>query len=433
MIEQYSWGQLKEGGARKIDFLTGKPYHFDEEDALYLANGNLRSYGDEAFNSNGIIISTLNLNHFIHFDRANGILEVESGVLLEEILNLVVPCGWFLPVTPGTKYITVGGAIANDVHGKNHHKVGSFACFVESFTLQRSDGTVYDCSKESNSDYFYATIGGMGLTGIILRAKLKLLAINNHAIVTKAYKFRNLEHYMELNSELEQQSTYTVAWIDCLATGKNLGRGVYYTGEHAGYLQRLPPVNYNKRTFPFTPAKSLINGLTLKAFNTLYYNRPVTKVSQLVHYDPFFYPLDKLLNWNRIYGKKGFYQYQCVIPNAASDAMREILRRISSSGNGSFLAVLKTFGSISSGGMMSFPRPGLALALDFANRGSRTLDLFRSLDDIVLTHGGAIYAAKDATQSKEVFESGYPQLNEFIKYIDPKFSSNLWRRLYGGD
>ncbi|AUR51610.1 FAD-binding oxidoreductase [Aquella oligotrophica] len=430
MIEQYSWGRIKASKPAQIDFPSAN-YSFLQRELQYLAKGNLRSYGDEAYNDNGIILNTLHLDHFIHFDRANGVLELESGVLLEQILNLIVPCGWFLPVTPGTKYITVGGAVANDVHGKNHHKVGSFGCFVDSFTLLRSDGLIYQCSRELNSHYFYATIGGMGLTGIILRVKLNLLTVNNHAIVTKAYKFRNLEHYMELNAELERQSTYTVAWIDCLASGRSLGRGVYYTGEHAGYLERLPAINYNKRTFPFTPTKSLINGLTLKAFNTLYYNRPVAKSPQLVHYDPFFYPLDKLLNWNRIYGRKGFYQYQCVIPNAASDAMREILRRISISGNGSFLAVLKTFGSISSGGMMSFPRPGLALALDFANRGNSTLDLFRSLDDIVLTHGGAIYAAKDATQSREVFEAGYPQLNEFIKYIDPLFSSNLWRRLYG--
>lgn len=431
MIEQYSWGRIRASKPDHVDF-PSCGYSFKQRDLSYLANGNLRSYGDEAYNDNGVILNTLCLDHFIHFDRANGVLELESGVLLEQVLNLIVPCGWFLPVTPGTKYITVGGAIANDVHGKNHHKVGSFGCFVDSFTILRSDGMIYECSRESNSHYFYATIGGMGLTGIILRVKLNLLAINNHAIVTKAYKFKNLEHYMELNAELEGQSTYTVAWIDCLASGRSLGRGIYYTGEHAGYLEKLPPISSNKRSFPFTPAKSLINGLTLKAFNTLYYHRPLTKLSQIVHYDPFFYPLDKLLNWNRIYGSKGFYQYQCVISGAnQAEVMREILTRISKSNNGSFLAVLKTFGSIASGGLMSFPRSGIALALDFANKGRITADLFRELDNIVLAAGGAIYAAKDAMQSKEVFEAGYPRLNEFIKYVDPLFSSNLWRRLYG--
>lgn len=417
--------------ANFCEHLTTKEDFDNKKDkASILAIGSLRAYGDEAYNDNGVVINSLSLNKFINFDRKEGYLTAESGVTLCQILHLIVPCGWFLAVTPGTKYVTLAGAIANDVHGKNHHKEGSFGCFVEEFELIRSTGEILLCSKTQNSELFYATIGGMGLTGWITWAKIKLKPILNNTIITKAYKFANLEEYFSLNNVLAEKSTYTVAWVDCIASGSKMGRGMYFTGEHAGFNDTLLHVKTKKLNIPFELPISLINKFSLKALNFLYYKRPVKSSPHLIHYDKFFYPLDMISNWNRIYGRKGFYQYQCVIPpNNAYPALKELLQQINKKGMGSFLSVLKTFGDISSGGLMSFPRAGVTLALDFANTGRQTLELFQILDEIVVSAKGAIYPAKDARMSEKTFYASFPNTPEFIKHIDPKFSSNFWRRV----
>jgi FAD/FMN-containing dehydrogenase len=397
-----------------------------------LTYGNGRSYGDVCLSDQASIINSRFLNKFIHFDRKDGILTCEAGITLQEILKLIVPTGWFLSVTPGTQYVTLGGAIANDVHGKNHHAVGSFGCFVEEFELCLSSNERLICSKAQNANYFFATIGGLGLTGWIVWAKIRLLPICNPNMVTNSYKFANLDEYFALNTELAANNDYTVAWIDCLSSGAKLGRGIYFTGAHAGYQEELIQPKASHLGMPIYLPVSLINRYSLQIFNFLYYNRRQSSAPVMQHYEPFFYPLDAINNWNRLYGQKGFYQYQFVIPfTNAREVIAEVLKHISKRKMGSFLAVLKTMGDIGSGGLLSFARPGVTLALDFANQGNKTIELFRILDQIVLEAGGAIYPAKDACMSPELFMRGYPNLDKFKLLKDPKFSSNFWRRVVG--
>lgn len=395
-----------------------------------LAFGNGRSYGDVCLNAGGALLRTRRLNRFMAFDRATGRLSCESGVLLKDILDLVVPQGWFLPVTPGTRFVTVGGAIANDVHGKNHHLQGSFGHHVRQLELLRSDGVRIACSAHESPDWFRATIGGLGLTGLIVWAELQLMPISNPFMVTESIRFRNLEGFWALNAEAESRWPYTVAWIDCAATGKRQGRGIFMLGRHAPPQADLPAWRTSNRRFPVDPPLSLVNGLSLRAFNWAYYHRPLPKGHLLNHYAPYFYPLDGIQEWNRMYGRKGFFQYQCVLPPAASsEGMRDLLHIIAQRKEGSFLAVLKTFGNASAPGMLSFPRPGTTLALDFPNRGERTFKLFIELDAVVRANGGALYPAKDARMPGELFRSGFPEWEDFSSFIDPNFSSSLWRRV----
>lgn len=427
-----SWGRLNYAKAAKIICPDTKLNFLQYTDTKILTFGKGRSYGDVNQNSEGTIIDNSYHNRFIGFDREKGILTAQSGVTLEQVLDLVVPQGWFLSVTPGTRYVTLGGALANDVHGKNHHKVGSFGTFVEAFELCRSDGSRIICSKTQNSEYFYATIGGLGLTGWVNWIQIKLTPIQNDNMVVSSIKFTNLDEYFELNQKLEQEYTYTVAWIDCLASGKSLGRGIYFAAEHSPTNDDLVAKSKKSRNFIFNPSFSLVNKLTLKTFNWMYYHKSYPSLPKLQHYLPYFYPLDGINNWNRMYGKSGFYQYQCVIPYTnAKQNITEILKTIEQSGSGSFLAVLKTFGEIHSGGLLSFPRRGVTLALDFPNQGKNTKELFSKLDQIVYSAEGALYPAKDAMMDARMFRQSYPKLDEFIKYKDPKFNSNFWNRVTG--
>lgn len=391
-----------------------------------LPYGNGRSYGDVCLNAGGTLLSTRGLDRFIAFDPASGVLRCEAGVLLADILDLCVPRGWFLPVTPGTRFVTVGGAIANDVHGKNHHAAGSFGCHVRAFELLRSDGERRRCSPQENPDWFAATIGGLGLTGLIVEAELQLRRIAGPAMTVENTRFADLDEFFALNAVAEERHEYTVAWVDCLAARP---RGWFMAGNHAGAeAAREAPPPGKARTLPLTPPVSLVNGLSLRAFNPAYFHRPLP-ARATVHYVPYFYPLDGLLHWNRMYGPRGFYQYQCVLPATARAALDEILQAIAASGQGSFLAVLKTFGARASPGLLSFPMPGSTLALDFPNRGEATRALFGRLDAIVAAAGGRLYAAKDARMPGALFRRGYPALDEFIPYLDPKFASDFWRRI----
>lgn len=403
-----------------------------------LPHGNGRSYGDSNLNPGGALILGRSLDRFIELDPTSGLLTCEAGVLLSEILRLVVPQGWFLPVTPGTQFVTVGGAVANDVHGKNHHLVGSFGNHVVQFELLRSDGSRRICSPTQNPQWFAATIGGLGLTGMVTWVQLRLRRIANPCLQTESIRFRNLQEFFDLSQSSEADFEYTVSWIDCAASGAQLGRGLFNRANHApAVLDQGLPVAVLKgsaetaRKVPVTPPWSLVNQLSLKAFNWAYYHRQVgDHVASLQHYRPFFYPLDALLEWNRIYGPKGFYQYQCVVPTeGAIEGVRRLLSTIARSGTGSFLAVLKQFGTPASLGMLSFPMPGLTLALDFPNQGPASHALFRELDSIVQDFGGRIYAAKDACMSPALFKSGYPQWSAFSTFVDPRFSSGFWRRV----
>ncbi len=397
-----------------------------------LPYGNGRSYGDVCLNDGGTLLVARGLDRFIGFDASTGVLDCEAGVLLVEIIELVLAQGWFLPVTPGTCFVTVGGAIANDVHGKNHHRAGSFGNHVLDLELQRSDGQVLLCSDSDNREWFEATIGGLGLTGLIRRARLQLRRVPGPWIGGDSRRFGDLQEFFALAREADANHEYTVAWVDCAAGGSRLGRGIFMCGDHV--FENARPPSERRLRVPFTPPLSLINGLSLALFNQLYYHRAAAcNPDALWHYRPFFYPLDAVLDWNRIYGPKGFFQYQCVIPEApAQDALGEMLRRIAHAGSGSVLAVLKLFGPICSRGILSFPRLGATLALDFPNRGTSTLTLLESLDQITREAGGAVYPAKDARMSASSFQRYFPGWERFRAFVDPNFSSSLWRRVTEG-
>jgi FAD/FMN-containing dehydrogenase len=392
-----------------------------------------RSYGDSCLNENGVLLDTGHLNRFISFDEETGVLCCEAGVSLADILEVMVPRGWFIPVSPGTKFVSVGGAIANDVHGKNHHRSGTFGRHVVRLKLLRSNGERIVCSPETNADLFAATIGGLGLTGLILWAEIRLKPIVNPFIAMQRIRFSSLTEFMELSTQADRQYEYTVSWVDLLVGGDALCRGIFMCGNHDTSQARAKQLPQKKLplSVPFDFPAMALNPLTVKAFNELYYHaQPGKKVEKVVSYDSFFYPLDAIQHWNRMYGRRGFLQYQFVVPfEHGYESMKDILERIRRSGEGSFLTVLKQFGDIPSPGMLSFPRPGLTLALDFAFRGQQTLRLLDDLDTIVRESGGAVYPAKDARMSGSSFQVFYPRWQEFAHYVDPRFSSSFWRRV----
>lgn len=394
-----------------------------------------RSYGDTCLNDGGTLIDTTGLSRFIRFDEESGVLRCEAGVSLGEILEISVPRGWFLPVTPGTKHVTVGGAIANDVHGKNHHTAGTFGCHVSQFELMRSSGQRLLCSADENVDLYKATIGGLGLTGVILWAEMQLKRISNPLIRMDSIRFRDLNEFFDLSASSDQNYEYTVAWVDCLAKGQQLGRGIFIRGNHLETESATGSFSFRRErkclSLPCSAPNMLLNQVTMNAFNLVYYYRHFARRrSQVLDYDPFFYPLDGLTHWNRLYGSRGFLQYQCVVPCIENNrVMREILYRISVSKKASFLSVLKMLGRRRSPGMLSFPRPGITLALDFPNDGEKTFQLLDELDKIVAAVGGAVYPAKDARMSAQSFRCFFPNWKEFTRFIDPKFSSSFWRRV----
>lgn len=394
--------------------------------------GNARSYGDSCLNDGGILLATRGLDHFIAFDPATGVLTCEAGVLFSEILDLVVPQGWFLPVTPGTRFVTVGGAIGNDVHGKNHHRAGSFGHHVLAFELLRTDGSRLCCSPDENVDWFDATLGGLGLTGLVTWATIQLRRVAGPWMSTESHRFGSLAEFFALSRASDRDYEYTVSWIDCVARGAAFGRGLFSRANHApARPDRRPAASRRRLSMPLTPPLSLVNPLSLRAFNQLYYHRQRARLAHATaHYEPFFYPLDGIAHWNRMYGPRGFLQYQCVVPPETSEAaIGELLQAIAAAGTGSFLAVLKQFGGRSSRGLLSFPRPGTTLALDFPNGGAPTFALLDRLDAIVDAAGGAVYPAKDARMSGERFRRYFPRWDAFTRYVDPGMSSSFWRRV----
>ncbi|MDE2255710.1 MAG: FAD-binding oxidoreductase [Betaproteobacteria bacterium] len=430
MSEWASWGRVHQAAPARVISLVDRAAALpDGAGRSLLAYGRGRSYGDVCLNRDGVILHTRGLDRWIRFDRQSGVLSCEAGVTLREILQLVVPQGWFLSVTPGTREVTVGGAIANDVHGKNHHAAGTFAHHLRGFELLRSDGARLDCTPARHPDWFAATVGGLGLTGLVTRAELQLAPVANAYLDVQTLRFHDLDEFWELNAEAERLWPYTVAWLDCAARGASQGRGVFSCARHAPSQPDLPLFRERRRTMPFTPPFSLVNPLSLRAFNGLYWHKARTRRA-LSHYVPYFYPLDAIAHWNRLYGRAGFYQYQCVVPpSTMREAIAELLARIAASGQGSFLAVLKTFGSKPSLGLLSFARTGATLALDFPNRGAVTQHLFQDLDVIVRSAGGALYPAKDARMPPDLFRQAYPRLQDFTSFVDPAFGSDFWRRM----
>lgn len=409
------------------DALSGVEKHFS-----YLPYGQGRSYGDSCLNDGNILIPTDRLSRFINLNPETGVLKVEAGLTLKEVLDHIVPQGWFLPVVPGTQFVTIGGAIANDIHGKNHHVAGTFGCHVKSLELLRSDGSRRICSPNQNSDWFRATIGGLGLTGVIVWAEIQLKKIKGPWIARETVRFAHLAKFFELTQESDQKFEYTVGWMDCLSQGRNLGRGVFFRGNHL-LLKEVTEAKMKQeriKTFPCHAPEFLLNRFTMKTFNTLYYHTHPSKKSELVHYRPFFFPLDGINHWNRMYGKRGFFQYQCVVPYEGTQSpIYDIIETFAKSGLGSFLTVIKTFGTIASPGILSFPRRGVTLTLDVPNEGKKTLRVLDRLDEKVVEAGGRVYPAKDARMSKESFKHYFPERLEFEKFKDPYFSSSFWRRI----
>ena len=405
----------------------------DEVKALPYAYG--RSYGDSCLNDQGLLIDTSGLTRLMHFDRSKGIIRCEAGVRFDQLLEVILPHGWFLPVTPGTKYISVGGAIANDVHGKNHHTSGTFGNFVSRFEMLRSNGERIVCSHWDNQELFKATIGGLGLTGLITWAEFRLSKVGSPYMDVVTTKFSGIEEFFEIADAADKQYEYTVAWVDCLAKDQNLGRGIFMAGNHSSVTNEsaLAKEAFGKQpklSIPFDMPGWLLSPLFMKAFNTLYYNKQLMKRRRhQQHFDPFFYPLDGIGDWNRLYGKRGFFQYQFVLPDKHRDVLPQIFELIAKSNQASCLAVLKKFGEQPSPGMLSFPRPGITLALDFANRGQATHRLFTKLDECIAKVGGRLYPAKDGHMQADFFKSGYPEWRTFSSFIDPKFSSSFWERV----
>lgn len=448
-----SWGRYPEAVHRRVvpvRWRTEPPAWAElEGPVLPFACG--RSYGDSCLNHEGTLLDVAPLKRFVAFDRERGLLRSEAGVTLADVLELVVPHGWFPPVVPGTRWVSVGGAIANDIHGKNHHRAGSFGSHVTAFELLRSTGERLVCSRESNADLFRATIGGLGLTGLLTWAEFRLKPIESPWIDMERLRFGRLAEFFELSAS-DRDYEYTVAWVDGLARGDSLGRGLFLRGDHASAagadrtamprtaaggraprrdrggsgLTRRPALRV-----PFDLPAGLLNPLTVAVFNALYYRSQFrSTVRKRVPYEPFFFPLDKVRDWNRLYGRKGFLQHQCVVPEeTARDGVRAVLDRIGRSREPSSLGVLKRFGSVPSPGLLSFPRPGVTVALDFPFRGRRTLDLLEELDGIVRDAGGAVYPAKDARMSGESFRAFFPQWERFAAHVDPRFSSSFWRRV----
>ena len=393
--------------------------------------GNGRSYGDVCLNEAGVLWTTRDLDRFIAFDPATGRLECEAGVTLDEVIALALPHGWFPPVTPGTRHVTLGGAIANDVHGKNHHGAGTFGEHVEALTVLRTDGSTIVCGPEREGAWFRATVGGLGLTGLIATVTLRLRPVDGGWIDATTTPFDSLDAFYALSESSSTAHEYTVAWLDCGPGTAGETQGLFFAGNHATSIDPLPPAR--ERALPLTPPLSLVTPLSVRAFNRLYRRAheraPATSRQD---YRRFFYPLDGVRDWNRIYGPRGFFQYQCVVPEAVQqDATRELLAIVAAAGTGSFLAVLKTFGERPPAGMLSFPMAGTTLALDFPNRGAATLVLFERLDAAVDAAGGRLYAAKDARMPAALFQRGYPQWQAFEAYRDPGISSQMARRLFG--
>lgn len=407
----------------------------------YISRGLGRAYGDSALNPDRGVIDHTRLNRFLAFDERTGVLECEAGVSFSEIIEHFLPPGWFLPTTPGTKFVTVGGAIAADVHGKNHHVDGSFGNFVVDLKLLLANGDALDCSPTRNADVFWATVGGMGLTGAIVSARFRLNRVESAWYDVTFHRTDNLDETLDCFAETDAAYRYSVAWIDCLARGQSLGRSVAMLANDARTVdlpanlasQPLLVSRRRQKSVPFNFPGWALNPLSVKAFNELYYATH-RDGRRFVDYDSFFYPLDAVHHWNRIYGKRGFVQYQALFPKETSRAgLVELLERIVASRKGSFLAVLKSTGAANPG-LLSFPKPGHTLALDFRHTGEDLTTLLRECDDIVLRHRGRLYLAKDALTTPHAFASMYPRLPEFREIkrrLDPtnRFVSSQARRL----
>ena len=429
-----SWGRYPKYNARVVpmNWQQEFPANIEHLHSGVLPVGMGRSYGDSCLLKDGSLLLTTGMNRLLGFDPATGILTAEAGLTLAQILDFAVPRGFFLPVSPGTKYVTLGGAIANDIHGKNHHVAGTFGRHVTRLELVRSDGTHITCSLTENEEWFGATVGGLGLTGVITWAELRLKPIVSRLIDYEGIQFHGVDEFLSL-TEQYQDVEYTVSWIDCASTGANFARGIFMMGDHSKVPGELKPSPAPKLVFPFDAPGFALNHTTVSLFNTAFFHKQMKpRVKAMQDYEPFFYPLDKVLHWNRMYGKAGLLQFQYAIPwESAREGTIAILREVAKSGLASFLAVLKAFGDVPSPGLLSFPQPGITLALDFPIKADVTFPLFKRLADMTRDYSGRLYPAKDAAMTAAQFQTFYPHWEQLARFRDPAITSSFWERVTG--
>ena len=428
-----SWGRVSRAASR-----VAEPAHLDElmtsllgGGGQTLAQGLGRSYGDVCLNGGGHLLRTGRLDRIIAADWSTGVVRAEAGLTIGALLSVGVPRGWFVPVTPGTKFVTLGGAVANDVHGKNHHGAGTFGCHVRAIGLMRSDGEVAEVGPDRRPHLFAATVGGLGLTGLIAWVEVQLQPVASSEFEAQTLRMRDLDAFFRVAGD-SHDWPYTVAWVDCLAAGRTLGRGLFNRGRHAERGPLLPHLDRARLKVPRDAPTTLLGPATVRLFNAAYARQPASGETRRVPYGKFLYPLDGITDWNKLYGARGFFQHQSVVPLAAAPrALQKLLELTSSEGQGSFLVVLKLFGPRPSPGILSFPREGATFALDLPNRGADTLRLLDRMAEVVLATGGRLYPAKDATMSSEQFRAGFPRWREVESYRDPAISSDFWRRVTG--
>jgi decaprenylphospho-beta-D-ribofuranose 2-oxidase len=442
-MELSGWGLYPRSRSKVLRPESARDSLSESDDEHLIARGQGRSYGDAALSANGLVLLTERWNRLLSFDNETGVLVAEAGTTIEEILRELVPRGWFPPVTPGTKFVSLGGAVAADIHGKNHHLDGTFGAHVDELEVMLADGSLKRCSPAKDSELFWATIGGMGLTGIITEVSFKLLPVESAYLVVQHEEARDLDASLALFEEKAAgDDQYSVLWMDCLARGRALGRGVLIRGHHAR-REELPkkieqPLNFKARrefNLAFNFPAWVLNSYTVSAFNRLYYHaQSARRAPFLTDYESFFYPLDKIRNWNRMYGRRGFIQYQCVLPVTSSrEGLKLLLEEVGQSRRASFLAVLKRFGR-EGAGLLSFPFEGYTLALDMPVTDAELFPFLDRLDRIVLNHGGRVYLAKDARMKAETFRAMYPRFPEWQRIksmVDPDnhFRSDLGVRL----
>ncbi len=391
--------------------------------------GGLRSYGDSCLNGDGALVDMRGVDRLLGFDPETGFLEAQAGLPLPAMIAAGAPHGYFPPVVPGTQFVTLGGMIANDVHGKNHHRRGTFGRHVVSLDLLRSDGVTYRCSRDENPNLFAATIGGMGLTGVILSATVRMMRVASLDVAETATPFGSLADYFDLAPAVDDDNEYAVAWSDQLAGGAGAGRGVLLAGNHAPEGARVARPAGGRLGVPVQPPVNVLNRPFLRLFNAAYRISRTSRARRLSGYQGFFFPLDGVRNWNRLYGPRGLFQHQSVVPDAtARDAIPAMLDAARRAGHGSFLTVLKRFGALPSPGILSFPRPGYTLTLDFPNAGASTLRLLDDLDTIAVDAGGAVNPYKDARMGPATFAASFPRWRELEARRDAALMSDFWKR-----
>lgn len=430
----FSWGRLKRASAPQVikpnnyeDLLKNLKKH--RKLGKVLPIGLMRSYGDSCLIKEGLLLDMTEFKKINSFDEKSGLINVQAGISLDELLKFIVPKGWFIPTSPGTKYVTIGGAIANDIHGKNHHKFGSFCNSVKKIKVLSAEGKL-QFLEDPDDEMFKATCGGLGLTGLILEAEIELAEIKSSYLNVETIKFNNLKEFFEIEKQSIENYEFTVSWIDLTNESKYFGRGLFQRANWADDKDLTPHSSF-KIPIPFGVGFNLVSKKLMKLFNFLYFSKNLKKkTKEKTHYGTFFYPLDVLRGWNKLYGKNGFSQYQFVLPEENSKTgLDEILEVLKNDKFMPRLCVLKTFGKIPSLGHLSFPLKGTTLAMDFPVNIKKNKNLYSKLDEIVIKNGGRIYPAKDSFMNSKTFQSSYKNFHKFKKFKDTHISSDLWERV----